>query len=481
MKVVFISSEVSPFASSGGLGEVAAALPKALARQGVEAVRIMPMYRRVIEGQHQLVDLKMALSVPVGFHNYRAEVWKCDDLVPTTYFIRRDEFFDRSQLYSLPDRDYDDNFERFVFFQKAAVALIDKLGFQADLVHCNDWQTGLVPYFLKHGLQGGGRAGRERVVFTIHNLAYQGIFSGSDYPTTNLPFSCFAIRTMEFYGNINCLKAGLTGADRVTTVSETYAREIQTAAAGCGLEGVLLERRERLTGILNGIDTEVWNPATDKNIASQFSAEDLHGKQICREHLCARLRVKSSTQTPILGMVTRLVDQKGLDILASAMPELMKRDLAIVILGTGTPAYEKMANDWMRLWPGKVGCKIAFEPKLAHRIFAGSDLFLMPSRFEPCGLNQLYAMRYGTIPIVHDVGGLADTVVDVRANAEAGFGYKFVEYTPASLVTAIDDALVAFQNREGWHEIMVRAMAQDFSWDRSSAAYLELYKSAIAG
>ena len=481
MKVVFISSEVTPFASTGGLAEVAAALPKALANQGVEVCRIMPMFRQVITGEHRVVDLKTPLSVPVGFHNYRAEVWKSDDLKPTTYFIRRDEFFDRTFLYGLPDRDYEDNFERFVFFQKAAVALIDKLNLAPDIVHCNDWQTGLVPYFLKHGLQGGGRSGRERVVLTVHNLAYQGIFSGSDYSITNLPFSCFGMGTMEFYGNINSLKAGLTGADRITTVSETYAKEIQSTGPGCGLDGVLTERRSRLSGIVNGIDTDIWDPSSDKNLASQFSVSDLRGKQVCRDHICGRLRVKPSAVAPVFGMVTRLVDQKGMDILAMAMPELMKRDLSIVLLGTGTPIYEKIAQEWARLWQGKVGVKIAFDPKLAHRIFAGTDAFLMPSKFEPCGLNQLYAMRYGTIPVVHGVGGLEDTVSDVRENPESGFGFKFREYTPEALIATVDSVLKTFKDRTRWQSIMTRCMQQDFSWDRSSAAYLKLYSEMLAG
>lgn len=478
MNVVFVSSEVTPYASTGGLAEVAAALPKALAAQGIAISRIMPLYRKVAESGHHLVDMRIQLHVPVGFRTYRAEVWKCDDIQPTTYFIRRDEFFDRSQLYSLPDRDYDDNFERFVFFQKAAVALIDRLELKPDIVHCNDWQTGLVPYFLRHGMQGGGRAGREKVVFTIHNLAYQGIFPGNEYPVTNLPFSCFSIGAIEFFGNINCLKAGLTGADRITTVSETYAREIQSAAAGCGLEGVLQERSARLRGIVNGIDADLWNPADDRNLASQYSAESFAGKQACREHLCARMRVHQSVDTPILGMVTRLVDQKGLDILAGAMPEIMKRELVFVLLGTGSEAYEKMCAQWMRSWPGKFGGKLAFDPKMAHRIFAGSDMFIMPSRFEPCGLNQLYAMRYGSVPIVHAVGGLDDTVVDVDARPD-GFGFKFRDYTSQALLAAVDSALAAFRDRERWSLIVRRAMQQDFSWRRSSAAYADLYRELV--
>lgn len=481
MKVVFVSSEVSPFASTGGLAEVAASLPKALARHGAEVCRVMPLYRCVAEGSHNIVDMKLTLNVPVGFRNFRAEVWKSDDFPPTTYFIRRDEFFDRSQLYSLPDRDYEDNFERFVFFQKAVVALIDKLELKPDIVHCNDWQTGLVPYFLKFGLQGGGRAAREKVVFTIHNLAYQGTFPGSDYPTTNLPFSCFAMRTMEFYGNVNSLKAGLTGADQITTVSETYAKEIQTASAGCGLEGVLAERRDMLKGILNGIDTEVWNPATDPNLASQFSRDDLRGKRVCREHICSRMRVNPTAGAPVIAMITRLADQKGMDILAAAMPELMRRDLSLILLGTGNASYEKMCEGWMREWPGKFGCKIAFDPKLSHRIVAGADMFLMPSRFEPCGLTQLYAIRYGAIPIVHAVGGLEDTVVDLVKSPEAGFGFKFSDYSASALIVAIDAALASFAVRESWQMIVKRAMSQDFSWDRSSSVYMSLYNQILVG
>lgn len=479
VKVVFASSEVTPFASTGGLAEVAAALPRALAKAGHDVIRVMPLYRRVAEGAFEIADLGLRIQIPVGFRTFEGGIWKTVSDTPPTYFIRRDEFFDRSQIYGLADRDYDDNFERFVFFQKAVVALIDRIGFKPDIVHLNDWQTGLVPYFLRHGINGGGRAGQERTVFTVHNLAYQGIFPGEDFPETNLPFSCFGIKSMEFYGNLNLLKAGLTGANRISTVSRTYAREIQSAAAGCGLEGVLNERSARMTGIVNGIDTDVWDPATDKTLAAQFDRHTLSGKALCREAVASRMRVRPEPGQALIGMITRLVDQKGLDLLASAMPELMQRKVCLVLLGTGSSAYEHMCQEWMRAWPGRFGCKIAFDPRLARRIFAGTDLFLMPSRFEPCGLNQLYGMRYGSIPVVHAVGGLEDTVADLREDPSGGFGFKFRSYTREALLEAVDAALERFADTAAWQTIVDRAMSQDFSWNRSAADYVSLYEDAL--
>lgn len=479
MKVVFASSEVTPFASTGGLAEVAAALPRALAQAGHEVIRVMPLYRRVAEGAFEIADLGQRLQIPVGFRTFEGGLWKTVSDSPPTYFIRRDEFFDRSQVYGLADRDYDDNFQRFVFFQKAVVALIDRLGLKPDIVHLNDWQTGLVPHFLRHGIHGGGRAGQERTVFTIHNLAYQGVFPGEDFPETNLPFSCFNMRTMEFYGNLNLLKAGLTGATQVSTVSRTYAQEIQTPTSGCGLEGVLTELRDRLTGIVNGIDTEAWDPATDKALAAQFDAATLSGKVICRDAVASRMRVHPEPGHALIGMITRLVDQKGLDLLAAAMPELMQRKVCFVLLGTGSAVYEQMCQEWMRAWPGRFGCKIAFDPRLARRIFAGTDLFLMPSRFEPCGLNQLYGMRYGSIPVVHAVGGLEDTVTDLRDDPAGGFGFKFRSYTAASMLESVDAALASYADLVAWRKLVRRAMSQDFSWNRSAQDYISLYERAL--
>ena len=476
MNVVFVSSEVTPFASTGGLAEVAAALPKALAARGANVTRIMPMYRQVLEGPNQLVDMKMSMDIPVGFHTRRADVWRCDAISPPIYFIRRDEYFDRRFLYGNPDRDYDDSFERFVFFQKAAVMLIDRLGLQADIVHLNDWQTGLIPYYLTHGVVGTGRQRREKVVFTIHNLAYQGIFTGNDYSVTNLPFSCFNIGTLEYYGNINCMKGGIAGADAITTVSDSYAQEIQAPGAGCGLEGVLAEARGRLIGIVNGIDNQLWNPADDHLIVSRYSASDPSGKSEYKKKLLRTLRISTDLKVPVIGMITRLVEQKGLDLLAEALPEIMKRDVAFVLLVTGSERYETLCKNAMRHWPGRFSCTIAYDASLAHRIFAGTDLFLMPSRFEPCGLNQLYALRYGSLPIVHGVGGLRDTVVDLRENPASGNGWMFREYTKAALLDAMDAGIKACGDAAVWPALTKRVMALDFSWDRASEKYLEVYR-----
>jgi len=480
MRIGYVSSEITPYASTGGLADVAGALPGVMARKGHDVWRAMPMYRRVLEGSFKLVDLGLKLTIPVGFHNRTAEVWSTEDKNPATYFIRRDEFFDRSQLYSLSNRDYDDNFERFVFFQKAVVAMIDALSLKPQIVHGNDWQAGLVPLFLEHGLHGVGRGRKEKTVFTIHNLAYQGIFSGNDFSMTNLPFSSFQLETMEFYGNINCMKNGITSSDVVTTVSKTYASEIQTEKSGCGLHGVLTKVHDKVVGIVNGIDDQVWNPAADPHLKAPYSAADLAGKKLCRKDLLDRMKLKVRPGTPVIGMISRLVDQKGFDILAEAMPELMKRDVAMVLLGTGQENYHELCKSWAATWPAKFSCTLAFDTELSHKIEAGADIFLMPSHFEPCGLNQMYSLRYGTVPVVHATGGLEDTVEDVGTSGAIGTGFKFKTYTAQSLVEAVDRALAMYRRPQVWQQIVVRAMQQDFSWNHAADEYLRLYASLIS-
>ncbi len=476
MNVGYIASEITPFASTGGLADVAGALPKALAGKGIQTWRAMPMYRRVLEGPTPLLDLNIRLKIPVGFKTYHADIWRTEETNPATYFIRRDEFFDRSQIYNLPDRDYDDNFERYVFFQKAVVAMIDELNLNPDIIHANDWQTGLLPLFLEHGIQGKWRGRKEKTVFTIHNLAYQGIYSGNDYSITNLPFSCFSVETMEYYGNINSLKCGIMCSDAVTTVSQTYAKEIQEEINGFGLHGVLQSASGRLTGIINGIDTEIWNPEKDRFAAAYFTAKDLAGKRACKKDICAELKLKLKPDTALIGMVSRLVDGKGMDLLARAMPELMKRNVAFVILGTGQDIYHDLCRQWVSQWPGRFAAILGFDAPLGHRIIAGSDFFMMPSKFEPCGLSQLYSLRYGTIPMVHAVGGLEDTVQSVDVKAGTGFGLKFHNFTPEALLELLDEGLAIYQTPADWAAVQARAMAQDFSWGRSADRYLEIYR-----
>ena len=484
MNVAYIASEITPYASTGGLADVAGALPNALAAKGVTSWRVMPMYRKVMEGPAKLMDLNIHLKIPVGFRTYRADIWRTEETNPATYFIRRDEFFDRSQIYNLSDRDYDDNFERYVFFQKAVVAMIDALDLKPDIVHGNDWQTGLIPLFLEHGIQGAWRGRKEKTVFTIHNLAYQGIYSGNDYSITNLPFSCFSVDTMEYYGNINSLKCGVMCSDAVTTVSQTYAREIQEERNGFGLHGVLQAARGKLTGIVNGIDTEIWNPGKDRYALRHFSAKDLSGKKACRQDLASEFKLKLKPDTVLIGMVSRLADGKGMDLLAKVMPDLMKRNVAFLVLGSGQELYHELCRQWADQWPGRFACVLGFDPPLGHRIIAGSDLFMMPSKFEPCGLSQLYSLRYGTIPIVHAVGGLQDTIEGIDVDKATGYGWKFSEYTPEALLGAMDAALTTFKKPAQWEAAMLRAMEQDFSWSRSADRYLEIYrklKPAAAG
>ncbi len=480
VNILFASTEVAPYASTGGLGEVAGALPRALAGAGARVACVMPMYRSILEGAAPAHDTGLRLRIPLGFTAHTGEVWAAsDDTGPTVYFIRRDEFFDRRGIYGIDGRDYDDNLVRFIFFQKAVVALIDAMGLSPEVVHAHDWSTGLVPLFLRHGPRGTGRKAAERCVFTIHNLAYQGVFSGSHFPVTNLPYSCFSIETMEFYGKINCMKAGLTTADRVSTVSEAYAQEILTPAHGCGLDGVLRDLGPRLSGIPNGIDTAAWNPATDPLLTHRFSASRLAGRARGRAALAEELGLDIPDKAPLIGMISRLVDQKGLDILVEAMPRIMEDGAAFVLLGTGERKYEALARQWMARWPRRFRAQIAFDTVFAHRIQAGADIHLMPSRFEPCGLGQLYALRYGALPVVNPTGGLDDTIQALSADGRIGNGIRMREYSAEAMVEAVREAVRWIGNAKRWPAIQRRLMSEDHSWAHSAKRYMALYADAL--
>jgi starch synthase len=481
--IIFASSEIRPYAITGGLGEVSYSLPVALHRNGLRVIRVMPMYRSCLEGSHPVRDTGMRLKIPVGFQVHTAEVWTDDASEPVTYFVRRDEYFDRRGVYGLPERDYDDNFERFIFFQKAVIALVDEMGLVPDILHCNDWATALIPLYLSFGLQGMGRnKGATRSVFSIHNLAYQGSFGAAEFSATNLPFSCFSIRMMEFYGKINCLKAGLMSSEAVTTVSQGYAREILTPEHGCGLDGVLRDLGDRFQGITNGADYALWDPSTDPRIARTYSKEDLSGKAECKQDLFKRLGLSGpAAQGFLLTMVTRMVDQKGLDLLSDIMPRLMEMPVRLAILGTGEPRYHSACQDWMKRWPGRFHATLDFDDDMAHALIAGADAFLMPSRFEPCGLAQLHAKRYGTLPIVHHTGGLLDTVEKVTGQPPSGTGFAFDAYSPEAFLGAVTEAerIFRLQNSD-WERLMLRAMSDDHSWSRAAGAYTELYRKVLA-
>ncbi|HOJ14005.1 MAG TPA: glycogen/starch synthase, partial [Deltaproteobacteria bacterium] len=387
LRVLFCSSEVTPYAKTGGLADVSAALPAELRRRGVDCTVVMPLYREIMNARLQLRP-RFTLSVLTGAGPTEAQVYSHKEIL----FISHPLFSDRTGLYSYSGYDYPDNLERFSLFSRACAELVRALG-NIDVVHCNDWQTALVPAYLRDSLQT-----EVGCLFTIHNLAYQGLFDAVLWPMLFLPHEYFNPECMEFYGRINVMKAGIVFSDAVNTVSPTYAREIQTPAFGCGLEGLLSSVSHKLTGIVNGIDTDTWNPETDEHIAGTYSKADLRGKALCKRSLMDAFSL-DPTDAPVFGLIGRLVEQKGVDCVLEVIPGLLQEGARVVVLGNGNPAYEKRLKELEASLKGRMGVHIGFDERLAHMIEAGSDFFLMPSRFEPCGLNQMISMRYGTIPI----------------------------------------------------------------------------------
>lgn len=487
LRILFVAPEVAPFARTGGLGEVTGALPRALAALGHEVRVVMPLYQTVRDGGFPLTALPARLQVPSAFGTRAARVWqgRLPDRggpageVPV-YFLEQDEYFARPQLYGDETGDYPDNAARFVFFCRAALELAPRLGWFPHVFHCHDWQTGLLPAYVRFlpGLDSGLSAAA--TVYTVHNLAYQGVFPAWTFPLTGLPPALFQPAGVEFLGFVNFMKAGLLYADLLTTVSPTYAEEVCTPELGFGLDGVLRTRRAEFVGILNGVDYAVWSPERDPFIAAPYSATDLRGKAICKAALLRAFNLPEDLTTPLIGMVSRLVDQKGFDLLAAALDRLLAMDLRLVILGSGYAPYEEFLTALQRAYPQKVGVRLGFDDALAHQIEAGSDCFLMPSRYEPCGLNQIYSLRYGTIPIVRATGGLRDTVVPFDPATGEGTGFVFQQASGDALLAAVGEAVRVFADRASWQRLIRNAMAQDFSWERSAARYDELYRQTVA-
>lgn len=479
MKIIFVSSEIVPFASTGGLGDVLAALPKALVEQGEEAIRFLPLYQSIDREKFGIEPCDYDIHIPLGNSWFHGTVWKNEWEGVTTYFIHSNAFFERPGLYGAPNHGYGDNFERFLFFQKSVVRLIDEWDLQPDIVHCNDWQSGLMPMLLYYGIDGHFRAGREKTLMTIHNLLHQGWAPPEKFYMTQLPDSCYTMHTLEFYGEINTLKGGLVGATAINAVSPTYAEEVKTAQYGCKLNGVLYERRDVLCGILNGIDYKRWNPETDTHIAARYSVKDLSGKAVCKAELQKACGFEVNPEIPVLGMISRMVPQKGIDLLFEAIKPIVETGAQLVILGTGDKRYEVACRQWAERWPEQVCAWIEFSNTKAHQIEAGADMFLMPSEFEPCGQNQLYSMRYGTIPVVRAVGGLEDSVIDYTE--KGGTGFKFKPFTPHAFFECLQRALFVFKNSKRWKALMKRAMKQDFSVKHMANDYIELYRKIING
>lgn len=483
MRIVIVSPEAVPFAKTGGLADVAGALPRELADLGHEVRLVMPLYRMVRDRGFAPPVSGAAVEVPLGDRRVGGSIHVMDDPDRDgrfkTIFIENAEFFDREGLYGTKGADFTDNASRFVFFSKAAVEALKAVDFIPDIIHVNDWQSGLVPLYLKtiYGLDPHFR--RTSSVLTIHNLGYQGLFWHLDMPLVGVGWEYFTPEGIEFYGKINFLKAGMVSADVINTVSETYAKEIQTPEQGFGLDGVLRSRKNDLFGILNGIDVTEWNPETDTYIPKTYSVDDLSGKRENKKALLSEFYLPESMDVPLIGIISRLADQKGFDILTEALDKIMELDVMMVILGTGDRRYHDLLAEMGKRYPMKLGVKLAYDNRLAHLIEAGADMFLMPSRYEPCGLNQMMSMRYGTVPVVRATGGLKDTVSSYSEKKETGTGISFGPYTPEGLSGAVKKAVDLFGKPEHWKNIILNGMSADFSWRASAKKYEDLYHRAL--
>jgi starch synthase len=471
MEILFVASEVAPFSKTGGLADVAGALPAALAARGHAVSVVTPRYGSIDPDAEGLAPLHRAVSV----NGEASTVWVARGRAPV-YLLEHERLFgSRRGLYGEDGRDYPDNAERFAWLARAALALPGALGLRPRILHLNDWQTGLAAWMLRTEHAENPTLAGTRTVFTIHNLAYQGVFPKEVLPALGLPWNAFRWEEMEFHDQLNFLKAGLVFSDVLTTVSPTYAREILGPEAGWGLDPLLRHRERDLVGILNGIDVEAWDPARDPHLPAHYSAADLSGKAACKAALQRELGLPARPDVPLVGLVGRLADQKGLDLVVAALPELLACDVQLAVLGTGQKAYEEALGRAAGERPDRIAARIGFDEPLAHRIEAGADLFLMPSQYEPCGLNQMYSLRYGTVPVVRAVGGLEDTVEDFDG-WQRGTGFKFREYTPAALLVALRRALDAYRDVRAFRGIAVRGMAQDNSWDHSAAGYEAVYR-----
>lgn len=484
LKILFASSEVHPFSKTGGLADVAGALPKALRRLGHDVMVVTPRYAGIAAEKWPLETTLEDVAVELGGVRRAFAVRRT--LLPGSsvpvLFIEHNEFFDRRELYSVNGVDYPDNAERMSFFSMAALETARRLGFKPDVIHTNDWHTGLVPTYVRHVLSGDPTFSDATTIFTVHNLGYQGNFPRDKFPAIGLGWEHFTSERLEYYGSFNLMKAGLLDADIVTTVSPTYAKEIQTAEMAHGLEGILQLRKDDLFGVLNGVDYDDWSPEKDRQIARNYSAQDVAaGKRENKAALLAKVGLPDRGW-PLVGMISRLADQKGFDILAEALPEMLEMNLQMVILGTGEPKYHDLLTRAQAEGRGRIAVTLGFDNKLAHMIEAGADMFLMPSRYEPCGLNQLYSLRYGTVPIVRKTGGLADSIADATDEGIANgssTGFVFAPYTGDALLGTMRRAVKTFADRKAWERLVRNGMAQDFSWDASARKYVALYEAAL--
>jgi starch synthase len=488
LRILFLASEVAPFAKTGGLADVASALPKALYEKGHDVRVMMPKYGSISERRYVLRDVIRLKKIPVKMagdtHNVSAKSAFIPDTKVQVYFLDYKSYFEGQDLYvdSKTGKDLPNNPERFALFCRAALETTKLLHWEPDVIHCNDWQTALIPWILKNEYRSDDFFNDTSTLLSLHNMAYQGVFSPDVLPRIGLPETLVEEgEAMHFHGQANFLKLGILTSDYLTTVSPTYAQEIQSdETLGAGLQDILKERRQHLSGILNGVDYRVWNPEVDESIHVAYDPATLEKKSENKKALLESVNLPYDESTPTIGMISRLAEQKGFDLLLEAMDDLMKMDVQLVILGTGDPAIHKKLESLASTYSQRIAISFTFDDQLAHQIEAGSDLFLMPSRYEPCGLNQMYSLKYGTLPVVHAVGGLADTVVDVDEHPNKGNGFVFASYDAAHLVKAVTRAVKHYEDPKGWQKIIKRAMKQDFSWESSADHYIKLYQQLIS-
>jgi starch synthase len=477
MNIVFATAEMSPFAKTGGLADVCGSLPGALARCGHTVSVFLPKYKTVDLTRIPLRVVIDRVSIPVGTDVIDGRVYRYDYRENVSvFFVEQNEYFNRDHIYGGADGDYPDNDKRFIFFQKVVLVALKELGSKPAVIHCHDWQAGLIPAYIKTTHQDDTFFKQVKTFFTIHNLAYQGVFPAASFELTGLPASEFSMNRLEFYGQLNCMKSGIMYADVLTTVSERYAQEIQLKEYGCGLDGALRARRADVFGIVNGIDEADWNPETDRDITVNFSEQKIEKKYINKGVLQKENGLPVDRDIPLLGMITRLVDQKGLDILLPILPDIADMGVQVVILGTGEERYHRRLRELGESYAGKFCFHVLFDAKMAKRIYAGADMFLMPSRFEPCGLGQIVALRYGTVPVVRETGGLADTVSDFNPKTKQGNGVVFIEYTKDALMKAVRKALGYYKDKAVWRSLVANGFNTHFPWDASAAMYCRLYE-----
>jgi starch synthase len=481
MRILYLASEMAPFVKTGGLADVSGAFPHVMAKRGHHVVVVLPLYRSVESQKHRIEPTGLCANFVIDGRNAGGRFWK---LSPTQgldiYFLEHHDYYNREGIYTELGQDYTDNLLRFANSSRAALELARQLDFCPDIIHANDWQTAPAIVYLEAIYKNDPVFANARTLFTIHNLAYQGYFDRRLLSAIGLGSEVFHMDGMEFYGDINLMKGGIIYADKINTVSKQYAKEIQTPEFGCGLEGVLDFRKKDISGILNGVDYSEWNPENSNFIEANYSARSLTGKIACKEALQREFGLRTDPDVPLLGMVSRLCDQKGIDLVAEMLPRLLEKSEAqLVLLGSGDTHYQNLLTKLHGQHQDAFALRLGYSNELAHRIEAGADIFLMPSRHEPCGLNQMYSLRYGTIPVVRKTGGLADTIQNYSPSKKTGNGFTFTKPSATELLKAVHRALKVFADKKAWKELMIAAMKEDFSWEHAVEEYENLYQRML--